>query len=232
MEVAPDVADTSGDRRIERSAPVQWVGMVFARKPSSTDEANLRGALSLSIDRQTINSVLLRGSAEDTRTLLPEWMSGYSFLFPSARNLERARQLTTESKQVGAWTLTFDSADPVLRLIADRIVLNAKDAGLTVQLLNGSAADLRLVRMLPASPDPYVALRDLLTRLGLTPPSFENISPVALYNSEKAALESQEVIPLFHLRSTVALSPVVRGWQRRSAGTWDLEKVWLLAGAP
>src|SRR5262249_47169534 len=130
MELSPETGFTANDRRIKQSFPMQWVGLVFARAPSS-NEAGLREALGLSIDRATINNVLLRGSGELTGSLLPEWMSGYSFLFPISRNLDRARQLTSEARSASGWTVSFDSTDPLLRLIAERIVLNAKDAGLS-----------------------------------------------------------------------------------------------------
>jgi len=226
-EVSPETASVANDRRIERSLPVQWVGLVFA--PA---EARLREALGLSIDRATINNVLLRGSGEVTGSFLPEWMSGYSFLFPVSRNLDRARQLTSETRASGAWSLSFDSSDPLLRLIAERIVLNAKDAGLSLQLSNASSADITLVRLMPASTEPHIALGNLLARLGFPAPTFENASPSALYAAEKAALESQRVLPLFHLRSTVALGAALRDLQQTDSGVWRLDNVWLWAGTP
>ena len=232
LEITPETSFTASDRRIERSFPMRWVGLVFARAPSS-NEAGLREALGLSIDRATINNVLLRGSGELSGSLLPEWMSGYSFLFPVSRNLDRARQLSNEAKPAGAsWTLSFDSTDPVLRLIAERIALNAKDAGLSLQLSNGPSADISLVRMIPSSAEPHLALENMLSRLGFPAATFENSSPSALYAAEKSALDSQRVIPLFHLRSTVALGTSLRGWEPADSGAWPLEDIWLWAGTP
>lgn len=231
LEIGPETAFSANDRRVERSSPMQWVGLVFARVPSS-NETGLREALSLSIDRATINNVLLHGSGELTGSILPEWMSGYSFLFPVNRNLDRARQLSSEAKPAGAsWTLSFDSTDPVLRLIAERIALNAKDAGLSLQLSNGPA-DISLVRMMPSSPEPHIALGNMLPRLGFPAPTFESTSLSALYAAEKTALDSQRVIPLFHLRPTVALGMALRGWEQTDSGAWQLEDIWLWAGTP
>jgi peptide/nickel transport system substrate-binding protein len=232
LEISPETPFSAGDRRVERSFPMRWVGLVFARAPSG-NEPGLREALGLSIDRATINNVLLRGSGELSGSLLPEWMSGYSFLFPVNRNPDRARQLSNEAKPAGAsWTLNFDATDPVLRLIAERIVLNAKDAGLSLQLSNGPSADISLVRMMPWSPEPHLALENMLTRLGFPAATLEDASPSSLYAAEKAALDSQRVIPLFHLRSTVALGTTLRGWELADSGAWPLADIWLWAGTP
>ena len=57
--------------------------------------------------------------------------------------------------------------DPVERVIAERIVLNAREAGLRLQLATGAGhPDLRLVRVPIASPEPHVALRELASALG------------------------------------------------------------------
>jgi len=232
VEVTPETAFTANDRRIERSAPIQWLGLVFAQNPSSPEESGLREALGLSIDRSTINDVLLRGSGEITGSLLPGWMSGYSFLLPAQRDLDRARQLRSQVNQTAPWTLSFDSGDPLLRLIADRIILNAKDAGIALQLSSSASTDIRLLRLLPSSSQAHIALSDLLIRLGLPAPVFENTSYTALYNAEKSALDSQRVIPLFHLRFRLALANTLRGWQDSRSGAWPIENIWISAGSP
>jgi len=85
---------------------------------------------------------------------------------------------------------------------------------------------------MPASTEPHIALGNLLARLGFPAPTFENASPSALYAAEKAALESQRVLPLFHLRSTVALGAALRDLQQTDSGVWRLDNVWLWAGTP
>jgi len=231
VEVTAESAFNARDHRIERSAPVEWIGLVFTRNPLP-EENGLREALSLSIDRPTINNVLLRGAAEITGSLLPQWMSGYSFLLPAKTDFDRARELRNDSLQSAPMTLSFDASDPLLRLIAERIALNAKDAGIKIQLTSASPSDIRLLRLTPSNVDPHVALADLLARMSLPAPAFDNTSMASLFAAEKAVLDSQRLIPLFASRSTVALGNAARGWQEHHDGQWPLENVWLAMGTP
>src|SRR5579872_2993674 len=75
----------------ERKGPLtNTLALIFDgdRVPSS-----VREALSLSIDRRTIQKVLLRDQGEPTNALLPEWLSGYAFLFEKPRDVFHARLL-------------------------------------------------------------------------------------------------------------------------------------------
>ena len=94
VEVAPDQARHAvlEGRRVESSPPAEWMGLVFSREVQSAEDGKLREALALSIDREAMNNVLLQGGGEPAGTLLPGWMSGYAFLFPTAIDLQRARQ--------------------------------------------------------------------------------------------------------------------------------------------
>ena len=60
--------------------------------PRVTD-ARIREALGLAVDRAAIWSVLLQRQGEISARLLPQWLSGYAFLFPTAADLPRARAL-------------------------------------------------------------------------------------------------------------------------------------------
>ena len=135
VEVAPDQARHAvlEGRRVESSPPAEWMGLVFTRDIQSAEDGKLREALALSIDRDAMNNVLLQGGGEPAGTLLPGWMSGYAFLFPTAIDLQRARQARDAVRQAPPWTLGYDASDPLARVIAERIALNARDAGLTLQ---------------------------------------------------------------------------------------------------
>src|SRR6059058_3329282 len=149
VEAAPEQAHHAvmEGRTVQSSAPFELMALIFSRDPQTPDEARQRQVLGLSIDRSAINNVLLQGSAEPTGALLPGWMTGYAFLFPSEADLLRARQLRSEIRYAPSWSLGYDATDQLARVIAERITLNARDAGLSVQLTNGGAADFRLVRL-------------------------------------------------------------------------------------
>ena len=187
------------------------MALVFNRDPQSAADSKERDALSLSIDRRLLNSVVLQNGGEPAGGLLPNWMSGYGFLFPVEVNLVRAQQERAEVPETTVWNLGFDANDPVARVLAERIVLNARDAGLRLQLATGTA-DVRLVRVPLASLDAQVALTELAAALGLPQVKINGSSVDDLYSAENSLVKSQRVIPLLHLRTACAVSKTVRNW--------------------
>ncbi|HYA23678.1 MAG TPA: ABC transporter substrate-binding protein [Terriglobales bacterium] len=219
-------------RQLRASEPMELVALLFARDVQSPEEAKQRQALALSIDRDLLNRVVLQGGGEPTGGLLPDWLSGYGFLFPGSADLARAQQLRAEVPQAPLWSLGYDGSDPLQRVLAERIVLNAGDAGLRLQLANTSTPDIRLVRIRVASLDAHVALTELAKSLGLPPPRFLGNSIDDLYHAESAMVQSERVIPLVHLRTGWAVSKTVRDWEASRDGAWRLPEVWLVAGKP
>ena len=234
VEVAPDQARHAGveGRRVESSAPEEWMALVFSHDVRSAEEGKLREALAFSIDRDAMNNVLLQGGSEAAGSFLPNWMTGYAFLFPTAIDLQRARQARDAVRQAPVWTLGYDASDPLARVIAERIALNASDAGLIIQTTAAAATDIRLVRMRLPSLDPQVALSELAGAVGLPQPKFDGDPASSLYAAESALLQSQRVIPLLHVRTSVALGANVMGWQEDPDGSWHGQSLWLETGNP
>lgn len=234
VEVAPEQARrmTSAAGHVEISEPVELFALVFTHDPASTDESKLRDALSLSIDRELLNNVVLQGAGEPAGGLLPNWMSGYGFLFPSKRDVGQAQQLRAEVPQTGVWNVGYDPNDSVERVIAERIILNGRDAGLRLQVAANTAPDVQLVRVDLASLDPQVALAEIARTLGLAQSRFSGSSVTDLYAAENAMLATRRVIPLWHLRKAYAVSTSVRGWQMPRNGSLQLVNVWLGNGKP
>jgi len=229
IEVAPEQAQRAAmeGRRVESSAPTELMALVFSRDRQSPEDGRLREALALSVDRGSMNTVLLQGGGEPAGGLLPNWMTGYAFLFPTDADLPRAHQARSEVRQAPAWTLGYDASDPVARNIAERIALNARDAGLALTLTTTTAADVRLVRIPLTSLDAHIALTTVAAALGLPHPKFNGNSVHDLYAAETALLQSQRVIPLLHLRAASAMSGAVRNWTGDRDGSWRLQDVWL-----
>jgi hypothetical protein len=73
----------------------------------------LREALASSLDRGTIAGVLLQKQAEPATALLPQWLSGYAFLFAVDTNLDRAMEMRA------VLTADFAGAAEPLRLRMD-----------------------------------------------------------------------------------------------------------------
>jgi peptide/nickel transport system substrate-binding protein len=231
IEVAPEQAHRAGveGRHIENSAPGELMALAFSRDRQSADEGLLREALALSLDRTALGNVLLQGGGEPAGGLLPDWMTGYAFLFPTNADLAGARQARIEVRQAPAWSLAYEANDPVARVVAERIALNARDAGLTVQLTNSTSPDVRLVRVPIVSLDWRVALKTMADSLGLPQPKLAGNSSEDLYTAEGMLLKSRQVIPLLHLRVSYGMSAGVKDWRTAPNGSWHLSEVWLSA---
>jgi len=233
IEVAPEQAHRATvEGRVESSAPIELIALLFSRDPQSPEDGQQRQVLALSTDRELLNTVVLQRGGEPAGGLLPNWMSGYGFLFPAAINLELARQVRSEIPHTTSWTLGYDPTDPTTRTIAERIVLNARDAGLGLQITSANSADLRIIRVPLISVDAQIALAEVAARLGLPPPKLASASVDDLYGAENKLLQSQRVVPLLHLRTAYAVSNTVKNWRTARDGNWPLPNVWLGAGNP
>jgi ABC-type transport system substrate-binding protein len=233
-EVAPDQARRAvgSSHRAGASSPSDLLALVFTRPPTSAEEGRLRDALSSSIERKLLNDVVLQGGGEPARGLLPGWMTGYDFLFAGETNLPLARQITAEAGQKPSWTLGYDANDPAARLLAERIALNANDAGIKLAPTASNSSDIRPVRLTMASLDPQVALDSLAISTGMTPPKFGSSSSEELYGAERALLQNQRVIPLVHLKAAFALADSVNNWTVSRNGDWHIPDVWVEADKP
>jgi hypothetical protein len=158
--------------------------------------------------------VLLQKTGEISGALLPRWLSGYSFLFSTERNLSRAKQLAPGV----ALSFAYDRQDPLIRAIAERIAVNASEAGITLRPPAAGAGDVRVVMLAVTSRDARTALEDIAMQLK------SKLTGMPLYETERGLLADFRVVPLFHLPEAWAMSGRVRNWPR-------LADVWLDPGA-
>ena len=216
------------DRTVLTSMPSELMALVFSNNASSDDELHARNLLAQSIDTAALGNVVLQGGGEPSAAFLPTWLGGYGFIFSNGNSpLIRSPQ-----RKPFKWTLGFDASDPVARIIAQRIALNARDVGITLDTNNSQPADLKLMRVPLASPDPHVALIELAMAFDLPQPTFSNNSIAELYSAEKTLLQARRVIPMLHLRGAVALHPGVHDFSVFPCGTWHLDNSWLSAEKP
>jgi peptide/nickel transport system substrate-binding protein len=227
---------------LSMSLPVELLALVFSAN-SKAQDPRLREALALAIDRKPIQSVLLKGAGEPAASILPNWMTGYSAVFSAEANPRRARTVLADSRQP-ALNLSYDARDPQAQLIAERIALNAREVGITVQVSLSGADDIRLIRVALPSPDPATSLDEAARQLGLQPPLFatprsnsSNVDLDDLYHAERSLLDGYAVIPLFHLPVAITASARVRDWEPGRLGAWNedgssLADLWLADQAP
>ncbi len=234
LEIAPEQSQHSitDGRHMAKSAPLELLALLFTRDASSPEEKSLRNALAFSVERSSIYDVLLKRAGQPTGSILPTWISGYGFVFASSADLARARQLRREVRTVPSWKLGYDGSELLDRLVAERIALNARDAGLSVLPTPSAAADIRLERIPLASSDPWIALENLLNQYGITQPTAKGNTIADLYASEREVLASGRLIPLFHLPVSYASSPALRNWAVRTDGSLDLSNAWLETTKP
>ena len=226
VETSPSVAN-AGSQRVRTSLPVELVALVFASN-SKTQDPHVREALALSIDRKPIQSVLLKGAGDPSASLIPNWMTGYAGLFSTQANVQRAKALLADSR-LPSFTLTYDPRDPQAQLIAERIALNAREAGITLQVSLSGTPDITLVRIALPSPDPATSLREVVRQLGQAQVNVRSDSVEDLYQAEHSVLDSHFVIPLFHLPLASAASARVRNWDPDRLGSWNLPDTWVEA---
>ena len=223
----------AANRAVWSSAPDTLLAVVFhGRRP---EDARLREALALSIDRSAIHNVLLQRRGDIAGGILPQWLSGYEFLFSPARDLARARRLVAQASPAArSFTLGYDPADALAHSIAERIAVNARDAGLSVAAVPGSRADAAMYSLHLAALDPARALADVAAAVGLR----EWARPDAAqsqFASERALLEEFRVVPLVHLPDDFAAAARVRTWHPPAVtrlGAWNIADFWLDGGQP
>jgi hypothetical protein len=279
VEIPPQDARRASEQgvRVSASQPDELLALIFVGgnvkadpvgKVTSQANEQARGAtaqqvmgqaLSLAIDRVAIVNFILQKTGEAAGGLLPQWSSGTAFLFPaaapSAADLEHAKELWKQIAPSGALVLGYDSADPLEQSVAERIAVNAKEAGMAVRALampgagagisRGAAGrathvDVELVRWRMSSPLPGVALKDFLTRLyseflaSFGAAAFPEItSPEDIYKQQRAALNTYRVVPLVWLPQVYGLSARVRDWKAPGPGeNWPLADVWLDTETP
>jgi peptide/nickel transport system substrate-binding protein len=223
--------------RTASSDPVELFALVFDASRPAVQDARLRQAISLAIDRASIADVILQKQGVSAGGLLPNWISGYAHLFPVSSDLPRAKDLLVASgrelSRSMPLVLFYDSGDAEAHAVADRVAVNLREIGIMIQVsgqtvdgkTKSPAADLRLVRHRIAAPDPAAALSEILNSLGETAADQE--TPEQIYAAERAPIDAFRVIPLVHVSESFGLSPQVRDWMVPRWGGWRLEDVWL-----
>src|SRR5579863_1823455 len=125
----------------------------------------LRAAISLAIDRGSLSNVIYQKQGEVTASLLPADISGYSFLFPIDRDLNKAHELRG-GLTPSPLTLAAQGG-PTMQLAAQRIALNLHEAGFNIQMAQGTErGDLNLRAFALEGRDPQSTLESLARAAG------------------------------------------------------------------
>jgi ABC-type transport system substrate-binding protein len=190
---------------------------------STNADPALLQALALAIDRGPIVNVLAQHNGEAAFGLLPQWLSGYAFLFQSTPDVPRAKQMVSQLR-LAAVSLSYPANDLFLRSVAERVALNARDAGIAIQPMPGGNGNLRLAEFPMESTD---AAHELLRIAPQSNPP-DLTRPESLYQLERTLLDEHRIIPLVHLRETYGIAPRVHS-QKPGADSFELhlEDAWV-----
>ena len=181
----------------------------------------LRGAIAAAVDRSALYNVIFQKQGAVTGSLLPQQISGYAFLFPIDRDLNKAHELRGGLGS-GQLALSTDG-DGTMQLAAQRIALNLREAGFNVQVVNGASSHANLVlgKVQISAGDPAAAMEQVLRSAGEDHP-ISAATPSALYQAESAALKDKRVIPLLDLPRAYASGARVRDLRLGADGMPDL----------
>jgi MarR-like DNA-binding transcriptional regulator SgrR of sgrS sRNA len=191
------------------SPPVTLLALAVADS-SVLSNPTLRASIAFAVDRSALSNVIFQKQGEVTASLLPAALSGYSFLSPTDRDLNKAHELRG-GLSAPSLTLAADN-NPTMQLAAQRLALNLHDAGFNVQVANASTAlhkDLALLEINLASSQPQPALESILRSVGVTTPVLAS-TPASLYVAERDFLATHTLIPLLYLPRAYAISGRVR----------------------
>ena len=251
-EIAPQDARHAAERgvRVSLSKPDELIALVFVGNPHDKTTTAVRQAVSLSIDRAAIANFILQKTGEPANGLLPQWLSGTEFLFAqlpasaTATGTARAKELLSQIAAIPKLVLGYDAADPLAQAIAERIVVNAKEAGVTIttQALPAGAtirasatsqlpvdALIQRVRITSTTPavDENFAEAERLAGIE-TPTHATNSTPQDVLDRERAVLATYRIVPLERVPQVYGLSARVRNWTAPEPGeTWPFADVWL-----
>lgn len=183
---------------------------------------SLRASIAQAVDRDALCNVIFQKNCQATASLLPQSLTGYSFLFPTGRDIAKAQQLRGGSMPP---PLNLSVAgDGAMLLAAQRIALNLRDAGFNVRVTGANSAqpaDLTLRKLPLEGGSPAAALEALLRAAGNQTPVARQ-SPAGLFNAERTFLDLHTLVPLLDLPRAVAVSGRVRDLRLLPDGAPDL----------
>jgi Bacterial extracellular solute-binding proteins, family 5 Middle len=257
-EIPVEMARQASDRgvRLSLSKPDELLALVFSGGvgPDSgppVDE-HAREALAAAVDRASIVNFILQKNGEAAGGLLPQWSSGTAFLFSTAVNPARAKELWAQIPGAAKLVLGYDFGDALEQSVAERIVVNAREAGMAItaratprppgrathideriEKRTPSGVDALILRMKMPSAKSWQTLQQFGIDSGVSTAMStylvtESSTPEEIYTQERWILDTYRVIPLVWLPQVYGLSARVRNWTAPGPGEmWPLADVWL-----
>jgi hypothetical protein len=233
--------------RVSASKPAELLAVIFTPGDRTAQkDPRVREVFSRAIDRAAVVNFILQKQGEPAGGLLPQWSSGTAFLFSTeSGSAQEIRQQIGGSPRIA---LGYDSGDTLEQAIAERISVNAREAGIfvTTEAIPADSRgihdapvtmDARFIRWKMPSPDARESLAGLLNQYdGFGATDFEipeGASAQQMYERELAAVNSFQIVPLAWIPRAYGVSARVRDWVAPVPGdVLPLADVWLDGEAP
>jgi len=209
VEVPPEMIRQAQQQHLNVlvSRPVDLLALTIAPNGAFSSRET-RQAVALAVDRAALSNVIFQKQGEVTASLLPEALSGDSFLFSTDRDLDRARALRGGASP-STLLLSTDGTSATMHLAAERLALNLHEAGFTVQVTASQPSPLTLRRVHLEAASPAAALDEMLARFGQNG-TVTATDPASLWQTERNVLDNETVVPLLWLPRAWAAGDRVR----------------------
>jgi peptide/nickel transport system substrate-binding protein len=213
--------------RVATSRNDELIAVVMNNASATMRNATLRQAVAESVDRASLLNFIFQKQGELSGGLLPNWLSGYAMVFPTAENMQHAKELRAQLPQAPSLTMTYDPADASLQLVAERLALSAREAGINIRTVPAPAHwDLSVVRVRLGSLQPSVALEDVVSTIGLEHKTPDDVTPDTLFQRERELLKNYQIVPLLYVPRGFAASERVRNWNIDERGLPNFDELW------
>jgi MarR-like DNA-binding transcriptional regulator SgrR of sgrS sRNA len=220
VEVPPELLRQAQQQHLNVlvSRPVDLLALTVAPNGAFASR-EMRQAAALAVDRTALYNVIFQKQGEVTASLLPQGLSGYSFLFAADRELDRARALRGGATPA-AVTLGAEDTSATMQLAAERLALNLHEAGFNVQVASAGSRQtpafaMRRVHLEASSPE--AALDEMLARFGQNS-TVSGTDAAGLWQAERGVLDNETVVPLLWLPRAWAAGERVRDLRLSSDG--------------
>jgi peptide/nickel transport system substrate-binding protein len=219
VEVPPETMRAAAQQHLNvlESRPDELLALTMA-PAGALARREMREAAALAVDRSALYNVIFQKQGEITASLLPEWISGYSFLFSTDRDLNQARALRAGTTPP-MLPLAVEGSGSALQLAAERLALNLRDAGFNVQTVSagraGAALVLREVPLEAASP--RAVLDEMALKFGQNG-TVTGTDASQLWQAEQGMLSQETAVPLLWLPRAWGVSERVRDLRLSAVG--------------
>ena len=224
VQVPPEMLREAHQQQLKilASSPVTLLALKVSDSGSLSNPA-LREAIALAVDRGALFNVIFQKQGEIAGGLLPQRLTGYAFLFPTDRDLNKAHELRG-GLTVPPLTLAVEG-NGAMQLAAQRLALNLHEAGFNLQMTsNLQHPDLVLRKLQIEGAEPNVAMESALKSAGQFVPVTQK-TPEALFQMERRFLNLYTLVPLIDLPRAYAIGGRVRDLALRADGTPNLADV-------